>query len=65
MATGIRRSRNGGTTVIASTSPMLLAEADRVVVLHDGSVVRSGTHRELLDSDEWYRSIVMRGEGLE
>lgn len=64
MAAGIRASRQGATTVIASTSPLLLTEADRVVVLRDGRVVASGTHRDLLDADEQYRSLVMRGEGL-
>jgi ATP-binding cassette subfamily B protein len=35
-----------------------ILSADRVIVLDGGRIVGSGTHRELLESNETYREIV-------
>lgn len=58
VAQGLRRLRDGRTTIVVTTSPTLLAVADRVVVLTDGTVTADGTHRSLSD-DPAYRSAVL------
>ncbi|MCP3812152.1 ABC transporter ATP-binding protein/permease, partial [Mycobacteriaceae bacterium Msp059] len=62
IADGIRRLRppSGRTTLIVTSSPALLATADRVVVVADGRVRAEGTHRELTDSDPVDRKLVSR-----
>ncbi len=52
--------RRGRTTLVCTTSPLLLAHADRVVLL-DRSVSAVGTHAQLLGSSSAYRDIVVRG----
>lgn len=59
----LRRAREGRSTLVATTSPMLLAEADEVVRLTGGAVSAVGTHRELLDTDPEYLALVRRAEG--
>jgi ABC-type multidrug transport system fused ATPase/permease subunit len=56
----LRHSRAGRTTVVFTTSPILLHQADRVCFVADGRVVAEGTHGSLL-SDDGYRSLVARG----
>ncbi|MBY6368167.1 ABC transporter transmembrane domain-containing protein [Rhodococcoides corynebacterioides] len=62
IADGIRTLRDGPerTTVIVTTSPALLAVTDRVVVVDEGRVVTTGTHRTLAATDETYRERVLR-----
>ena len=36
-----------------------IRDADRIVVLDDGAVVGTGTHEELMSSNETYREIVL------
>jgi ABC-type multidrug transport system fused ATPase/permease subunit len=60
IADRLRRLRAGRTTVITTTSPLLLARADLVILL-DGKAVAAGTHYELLRDEERYRAIVLRG----
>lgn len=57
---GIRELRRGRTTVVFSSSPLLLDLADRVVLVHRGTVVAAGPHRELLLTHPLYRSVVTR-----
>jgi len=52
--------RSGRTTVIFTTSPLLLARADRVAFVDDATVV-SGTHSQLMDTHARYRQVVTRG----
>ena len=52
--------RRGRTTVIFTTSPLLLARADRVAFLDDGTVA-SGTHSQLMATNARYRLVVTRG----
>jgi putative ABC transport system ATP-binding protein len=64
IADGIRALRHGpdagfGTVVITS-SPALLAAADRVVVIGDGRVTAEGTHAGLAAGDDDYRRTVLR-----
>jgi ABC-type multidrug transport system fused ATPase/permease subunit len=58
------RHRRGRTTVLTTVSPLVLGQADEVLLVEDGLVTARGTHRELLDSCDHpaYRDIVLRGE---
>ncbi|MEU0441014.1 MULTISPECIES: ABC transporter ATP-binding protein [unclassified Streptomyces] len=60
IAEGVRALRNGRTTVVFTSSPLLLDRADRVVLVHDGQVAAVGVHRELLDTEPRYRAVVTR-----
>ncbi|GAA4993192.1 ABC transporter ATP-binding protein [Kitasatospora paranensis] len=62
IAAGLRKLRGDRTTVVFATSPLLLDQADTVVLLRDGRVTATGTHRELLTGDPHYRAVVTRGE---
>jgi len=62
IAARLREARAGRTTVVVTTSPLVLDQADRVVLIEDGRVVAEGTHRDLLRSSESYRDTVTRGE---
>ena len=65
MASGICAHRRGRTTLIVTTSPLVLALADRVVLVVDDRIVADGTHLGLLESNQGYRTLVMRAEGVE
>lgn len=62
VADGIRdlRSARGRTTVVLTSSPALLAAADRVVLVRDGRVHGEGTHGDLVIADSAYREAVTR-----
>ncbi|MFC9861333.1 MULTISPECIES: ABC transporter transmembrane domain-containing protein [unclassified Streptomyces] len=60
VAAGIKRLRQGRTTVAFASSPLLLDLADRVVLIHGGTVVAVGSHRELLGAEPHYRAVVTR-----
>ncbi|MCH5676262.1 ABC transporter transmembrane domain-containing protein [Streptomyces gilvus] len=60
IAQGVRGLREGRTTVVFTSSPLLLDHADRVVLVHEGRVVAVGVHRELVHSEPRYRAVVTR-----
>ncbi|MDT9687600.1 ABC transporter ATP-binding protein [Streptomyces sp. P9(2023)] len=60
VANGVRELREGRTTVVLASSPLLLDRADRVALVHDDEVVAVGTHRELLGTEPRYRAVVTR-----
>ncbi|MER6560281.1 ABC transporter ATP-binding protein [Streptomyces sp. NPDC001027] len=60
IAESMRDLREGRTTVVFTSSPLLLDRADRVVLVHEGEAVASGAHRELLHSEPRYRAVVTR-----
>ncbi len=62
IATRLAAARRGRTTVVTTASPLVLGEADEVVLVEDGVVTATGTHHELLTGHAAYRSIVTRGE---
>jgi len=47
------------TVVIVAQRVSTIRDADRIIVLDEGSVVGTGTHHELMDSNETYREIVL------
>ncbi|MEU9864812.1 ABC transporter ATP-binding protein [Streptomyces sp. NPDC047971] len=59
IASRLRDVRKGRTTVLVTTSPALLAVADRVVVLDEGAVTAEGRHAELAAADAAYRAVVL------
>lgn len=61
LADRLRDARAGKTTVVATTSPLLLAQADVVHHLVDGRVAVSGSHRKLLRQCADYRVLVTNG----
>jgi ABC-type multidrug transport system fused ATPase/permease subunit len=61
IAVRLAEHRRGRTTVVTTVSPLLLGQADEVVLLEDGLATARGTHRELLDHPA-YRQIVIRGD---
>jgi ABC-type multidrug transport system fused ATPase/permease subunit len=64
IARRLHYARAGRTTLVATTSPLVLDQADRVVLVSAGRVVAEGVHRELLRSNPRYRETVTRGEDL-
>jgi ABC-type multidrug transport system fused ATPase/permease subunit len=64
IARRLREARAGRTTVIVTTSPLVLDQADRVALVEGGRVVAQGSHRELLRDRADYRDTVTRGEDV-
>ncbi|WP_282205239.1 ABC transporter transmembrane domain-containing protein [Kitasatospora fiedleri] len=62
IAAGLRELRAGRTTVVFATSPLLLDQADTVLLLQRGRVAATGTHRELMAAEPRYRAVVTRDE---
>ncbi|MEV6346488.1 ABC transporter ATP-binding protein [Actinoplanes sp. NPDC051851] len=67
VADGIRALRHapgsadgGFATVVITSSPALLAAADRVVVIDAGAVTAEGAHADLSTRDETYQRTVLR-----
>jgi ATP-binding cassette subfamily B protein len=47
------------TVVIVAQRVSTIRHADRIVVLDEGRIVGTGTHTELMDTNETYREIVL------
>jgi ABC-type multidrug transport system fused ATPase/permease subunit len=62
IARQLHHFRAGATTVVVSTSPLVLDQADTVVLIGDGVVQAAGKHRELLRTHPAYKDVVTRGE---
>ncbi|MDC2959911.1 ABC transporter ATP-binding protein [Streptomyces gilvifuscus] len=60
IAEGLRALRQGRTTVVFTSSPLLLDGAERVVLVHAGEVAAIGVHRELVHTEPRYRAVVTR-----
>lgn len=60
IARSLRGVREGRTTVVFSSSPLMLDQADRVVLVRGTEVLAAGTHRELLRTHPAYRAVVTR-----
>ena len=55
----LARETAGATVVIVAQRVSTIRDADRIVVLDEGRVVGTGSHRELMDGNETYREIVL------
>ena len=60
IAARLRETREGNTTLLATTSPLLLEKMDLVYLVDDGRVSDQGTHNELVARSARYRQIVLR-----
>ncbi len=60
IAARLRDVRNGHTTLVATTSPLVLEKTDEVFLVLDGRVVERGHHRDLVRRSTKYRQIVLR-----
>ncbi|MGW0846148.1 ABC transporter ATP-binding protein [Streptomyces sp. NPDC002787] len=65
VAQRLRAAREGRTTLVTTTSPLVLDHADTVLHLVDGKVAATGSHRELLAAEPGYRALVARDAGEE
>ncbi|WP_034088176.1 ABC transporter ATP-binding protein [Streptacidiphilus albus] len=55
----LARETADATVVIVAQRVSTIRDADRIIVLDEGSVVGTGTHHELMDTNETYREIVL------
>ena len=53
----IKKETSGATIIIVSQRIVTVEDADRIIVISDGRIVDSGTHKELLRSCELYREM--------
>ncbi|MFG2802234.1 ABC transporter transmembrane domain-containing protein [Streptomyces pseudovenezuelae] len=60
VAERLREARDGRTTAVTTTSPLVLDHADTVLYLVDGKLAASGTHQQLLTTEPGYRALVAR-----
>ncbi|GAA1552222.1 ABC transporter ATP-binding protein [Kribbella lupini] len=60
IADRLREYRQGRSTVVLTSSPLLLDRVDEVIFVADGRVVASGRHRQLLETEPRYRRTVTR-----
>ncbi|MFD6860046.1 ABC transporter ATP-binding protein [Rhodococcus sp. NPDC060090] len=56
----LRHGTDPRTTIVLTSSPALLAAADRVVVIDEGRVVATATHHQLVEIDAVYQEAVVR-----
>ncbi len=62
IADRLAKARQGRTTLVCTTSPLVLDRADQVIYVEDGLARARGTHRELLATVPAYAATVTRGE---
>ncbi|MFE3856736.1 ABC transporter transmembrane domain-containing protein [Streptomyces griseorubiginosus] len=60
VAERLREARDGRTTAVTTTSPLVLDHADTVLYLVDGKLAATGTHQQLLTQEPGYRALVAR-----
>ncbi len=60
IAARLRGVRQGRTTLVATTSPLMLEKMDLVFVVQNGRCVEQGTHQSLSVRSALYRQIVLR-----
>jgi ABC-type multidrug transport system fused ATPase/permease subunit len=61
IATRLASARAGRTTVVMTSSPLMLDQADAVILLADGVAAARGTHKELMATSTAYKDTVVRG----
>lgn len=65
MAARLRAARRGLTTVVTTSSPLVLDQADLVLYLVAGRVAAAGTHQRLWESEPAYRATASRAAAAE
>ncbi|MDI6098496.1 ABC transporter ATP-binding protein [Actinoplanes sp. NEAU-A12] len=60
IAERLRVARSGRTTVICTSSPLMLVQADQVCYVEGGRMVAAGPHAELLRTEPGYARLVLR-----
>jgi ABC-type multidrug transport system fused ATPase/permease subunit len=60
VAERLRAARDGRTTAVTTTSPLVLDHADTVLYLVDGKLAATGSHQRLLAEEPGYRALVAR-----
>ena len=55
----LSRETADATVIIVAQRVATIRQADRIIVLDEGTVVGTGTHSELMDGNETYREIVL------
>jgi ATP-binding cassette subfamily B protein len=55
----LSRETADATVIIVAQRVATIRQADRIIVLDEGTVVGTGTHSELMDDNETYREIVL------
>ena len=56
----LRRLREGRTTLVIAHRLSTIRDANRILVLHEGTLIAQGTHDELMASNELYRRMCAR-----
>ncbi|MCX6541546.1 MAG: ABC transporter ATP-binding protein, partial [Actinobacteria bacterium] len=54
----LRSALSDTTVLMVASRPSTIALADHVVFLHECSIAATGTHAELLENNETYRSLM-------
>ena len=62
---GLDRLLTGRTVLMIAHRLHTVRDADRIIVLRDGTIAESGTHQELLDRDGTYAELWRAGSGHE
>ncbi|WP_169948720.1 ABC transporter ATP-binding protein [Microbispora sp. H11081] len=62
VAERLGKARAGRATLVCTTSPLVLDQADHVLYVEGGVVRAEGAHAALLEAEPGYRSTVTRGE---
>ncbi len=62
---GLRSLRRGRTTFVIAHRLSTIESADQILVLEDGEIVESGTHRELIELNGRYRQLYDKQYGME
>ena len=60
IAQRLRDHRAGQTTVVVTTSPLMLEQADQVCFIDGERLQDTGTHRRLMDDNPRYRALISR-----
>lgn len=63
--TALLKLMKNRTTVLIAHRLSTISLADRVLLLHDGRIVASGTHQELMRSEPKYRAVLAQHKGEE